>query len=348
MELDSSEIDTSKPTSVYTPHGPRPQTLSVALPASLLHNSKRKLDLRTSLAGNISRALAVFSVDEIVIYDDGDGSPEESSTSNAQSQTPNSSSLTAFTHPGHFLRFLLSYQETPPFMRSRLFPVCEDLKSAGLLPSLDIPSHLRATDVCEFREGITTRNAKGGTYVDCGLTQQKLLRDVQIPPKTRVTVRLRVNEAGDEYEEGSEEGEAVAPETPRVEAGYYWGYSVREARSLSAVFTESGFDGGYDLSVGTSERGRDVTGVVEEVDQAQKQVGRGWMHMLIVFGGVKGLEDAAAHDEELKRVGVGRGNVSQLFDYWVNLLPGQGSRTVRTEEALWMGLMALRGVVDAR
>jgi predicted SPOUT superfamily RNA methylase MTH1 len=35
-----------------------------------------------------------------------------------------------------------------------------------------------------------------------------------------------------------------------------------------------------------------------------------------------------------------------LFDAWVNLVPGQGSRTIRTEEAVEFGLCALKPWVD--
>jgi len=66
-------------------------------------------------------------------------------------------------------------------------------------------------------------------------------------------------------------------------------------------------------------------------------------HLLIVFGGVAGLEVAVRADEEL--MGMGVTEPEGLFDYWVDLCPGQGSRTIRTEEAVWIGLMGLRGVV---
>lgn len=36
-------------------------------------------------------------------------------------------------------------------------------------------------------------------------------------------------------------GVAVSPSIPRTEAGYYWGYCVRFAHSLGAVFTEAPF-----------------------------------------------------------------------------------------------------------
>jgi len=34
-----------------------------------------------------------------------------------------------------------------------------------------------------------------------------------------------------------------------------------------------------------------------------------------------------------------------VFDRWVNVCPGQGSRTIRTEEAVWIGLTGLRKLV---
>ena len=328
------DLDTTRPTALYKPTTPRQHTLTVAIPASLIHNSKRKLELRTQLAGTIARALAVFCVDEVVIFDDGDG-PSESET---HPPGPNSTALTAFSHPGHFLAMILSYLETPPFMRNRLFPMHENLAKAGLLASLDLPSHLRGTECCDYREGVTVRAGREGTYVDCGLAAQRLVKGVEIPGGTRVTLRLDGEEGG--------EAEAVGPEVPREEGGYYWGYSVRDAASLSAVFTECVWEGGYDLSVGMSERGEEVTRTIEGILGDKER--RGWKHLVVVFGGVKGLEEAAKNDEQLVRMGAGKENVKELFDYWVNLLPGQGSRTIRTEEALWMGLMATRRLIDER
>lgn len=53
-------------------------------------------------------------------------------------------------------------------------------------------------------------------------------------------------------------GTVVSPSAPRTECGIYWGYTVRLASSFGAVFTQSPYDDGYDVMVGTSERGSDV------------------------------------------------------------------------------------------
>ena len=54
----------------------------------------------------------------------------------------------------------------------------------------------------------------------------------------------------------------MSPSAPRTEHGLYWGYSVRVAPSFSAVFTQSPFKDGYDVTIGTSERGSSVDELV--------------------------------------------------------------------------------------
>lgn len=50
----------------------------------------------------------------------------------------------------------------------------------------------------------------------------------------------------------------MSPSAPRTEEGLYWGYSVRLAPSFGAVFTQSPYKEGYDITIGTSERGTSV------------------------------------------------------------------------------------------
>lgn len=54
----------------------------------------------------------------------------------------------------------------------------------------------------------------------------------------------------------------VPPSQPRVESGLYWGYTVRLAHTFGAVFTQSPYESGYDVSVGTSEKGDSVDKIV--------------------------------------------------------------------------------------
>ena len=52
-----------------------------------------------------------------------------------------------------------------------------------------------------------------------------------------------------------------------------------------------------------------------------------YSHLLIVFGGLKGLEYSLECDDSLK---IGK-DVSLLFHHYLNTCPSQGSRTIRTE-----------------
>lgn len=223
-----------------------------------------------------------------------------------------------------------------------------NLKTAGALPSVDMPHHLRSHEWCEYREGVTLRSKSGdeSTPVDAGLPNPINI-DVSIPEGTRVTLKLPKHPPDHNGKIGAV---PASPATPREEAGFYWGYSLRQASSLSAVFTESPFEDGYDVSIGTSERGKHVEDVLplhlvapslNQKSEDSTRLPEAYSHLLIVFGGVAGLEVAAAADPELETT-----NVSELFDAWVNICPGQGSRTIRTEEAVWLGLAAFKTYVE--
>ncbi|PHH71327.1 hypothetical protein CDD82_6585 [Ophiocordyceps australis] len=315
-----------KPSASFAPlHGGRTWTVSVAVASSVLA-SLPTADQRMALAGRLARALAVFSIDEAIVFDD--------SPSSSRPRSLDTAAYTGDIDAAHFLAHILSFLEAPPFMRKALFPLHPNLRLTALLPSLDMPHHPHPKESLVYREGVTldrpTSSAKG-SLVEIGADSPVEIAE-SLPPKTRLTLRL----------DGDGAPECVDPTAPRVHGGYYWGYSVRKAPSLSAVFTESPFEEGYDVSIGTSERGIAVS-------QAFPQSARplDFEHLLIVFGGPRGLEFASMNDEELVGRDVQGPRTRDLFDHWVNVLPNQGSRTIRTEEALLIALTALRGLWDA-
>ncbi|KAI0975502.1 DUF171-domain-containing protein [Xylaria arbuscula] len=324
-------VDTSKPTAFFKPSDGREWTVSVAIPGSVLSTCRRD-DQRTGVVSHIARALAVFGVDEIVIFDD---SPMNSRPTNVDP-----AGYTGDIDPCGYLDHLLQYMEMPPFMRRTLLPLHPNLKAAGLMASLDIPSHPHQADWLPYCEGVTTSAvpANGsGTVVDVGRKDNPVTISHDVPPKTRITLRIDENDWSI--------GEPVDPATPRTEGGYYWGYAVRRANSLAAVFEECSHEGGYDMSIGTSERGLSIPDAFP--DKKKKDVSS-FNHLLIVFGGPRGLEYAAENDPALQDMGIARGRTKELFDHWVNILPGQGSRTIRTDEALLIGLSGLRKIWETR
>ncbi|XP_048200250.1 putative methyltransferase C9orf114 homolog isoform X2 [Perognathus longimembris pacificus] len=264
----------------------RPYTLSVALPGSILDNAQSP-ELRTYLAGQIARACAIFCVDEIVVFD------EEG--------------------------------QDAKYLRKAFFPKHQDLQFAGLLNPLDSPHHVRQDEESEFREGVVVDRPTRlghGSFVNCGMKKEVKI-DKNLEPGLRVTVRLDHKQLPDCK---TYRGTVVSSQDPRTKAGLYWGYTVRLASCLSAVFAESPFQDGYDLTIGTSERGSDVASAPLP----------GFRHALVVFGGLHGLETGADADPNLEVA-----DPSVLFDLYLNTCPGQGSRTIRTEEAILISLAAL-------
>lgn len=102
---------------------------------------------RTTNVGRVARALAVFSVDEVVIFDD---SPPDQRNANVDTDA-----YTGDVDPAHFMEHILNYLETPPFMRKMLFPLHPNLRSLGLLPNLEMPHHPHKDEWLPYREGLT-------------------------------------------------------------------------------------------------------------------------------------------------------------------------------------------------
>jgi len=282
----------------------RDYTVSIALPGSIMQNAQSR-ELRTYLAGQVGRALAIFNIDEVVVFDDRSMSEIEAAGS-------------AYGDPNIFLGRILQYLECPQYLRKKVFAIHPDLKYAGLLNPIDTPHHMRANEDRPFREGIVVeaRPSNGkGSLVHVG-TRQYLQINKALKPGVRVTVDV-------------EKKEAVEPTKPTKDLGVYWGYNVRLAKSLKDVFVESPFEGGYDCAIGTSENGTNV-GKMKLAKKAN--------HAIVVFGGLAGLEAAVEADESLN---ITRDKTSNIFDHYVNVYPNQGSRTIRTEEAILMAMSIL-------
>ncbi|XP_037548171.1 putative methyltransferase C9orf114 homolog [Nematolebias whitei] len=300
----------------------RSYTVSVALPGSVLDNAQSP-ELRTYLAGQIARACVVFCVDEIVVFDE--------QGEDIKSIEGEFKGVGKKGHACIQLARILQYMECPQYLRKWFFPVHKDLQYAGLLNPLDSPHHMRIDEESEYREGrVLNKPPKQGkgSLVSCGLRKDVRI-DKQLQPGLRVTVKLSKTQS---QENKLYKGVVVAPHVPRTEGGLYWGYTVRLASSLSSVFTQSPHKGGYDLTIGTSERGTNV-------DQATLSP---FKHMLVVFGGLQGLEASVDADLNLDAT-----DPSLLFDMYLNTCPSQGSRTIRTEEAILISMAALRQKITA-
>ncbi|XVE81559.1 hypothetical protein DITRI_Ditri15bG0074600 [Diplodiscus trichospermus] len=290
-------------------------TVSIAIAGSIIDNAQ-SLELATRLAGQIARAATIFRIDEVVVFDN-----KSNSGSNGAFTTHNNSNENE--RGAAFLVRILQYLETPQYLRKALFPRHNSLRYVGLLPPLDAPHHLRKHEWSPYREGITLKERATsyvGTMVDVGL-DKNILVDQVLEPGVRVTVAMGTNPNFD----SDLPCQVVSSSKPREEAGKYWGYKVRYASNISSIFIDCPYKGGYDYLIGTSEHGLIVN--------SSQLTLPAFRHLLIAFGGLSGLEKSVEEDNKLK----GK-NVHDVFDLYLNTCPHQGSRTIRTEEAVFISL----------
>ena len=334
--------NTSNTTSTHRKQ--RRRTVSIALPGSIVANAQSP-ELQTYVAGQIARAAAVFCIDEIVVFHEDDDTNKQEYGHDARGQ--------GAPEPVSFLITILRYLETPQYLRKLLFPMSKSLRYVGLLNPLNLPSHLSLTDQSQWREGVVVnRNGFLDTHKKTDsrgreeqtatrispFVQAGLRRLVQLQRPLDVGTRVTIDLGDNHGDHNSFPGryilaKAVDPEIRDEVVDQYWGYQVRQARSLSDVILNSPYQKGYDLVLGTSERGTPVNQPDLCLPAAD--------HILLVFGGVHGLEHSASCDPVLLEKGIGvTGNVAvaDLFDYYLNTCPKQGSRTIRTEEAIPISL----------
>lgn len=319
------------------------KTISLAFPSSIFDNTPTP-HLEAYLVGQVARAAVVFNVTELIIFREEDGSQDN----------------------GRIDRLvkLFEYAECPQYLRKRIFGIEPDLKYAGMIHPLEAQHHLRTSQLeCPYREGVTIRHSqiekkgekKDVTEVNIGLNQPVVV-DGTLEPNTRVTIQVDPHDLKKMQSmlgpslEVKPEAVVVPPVTPVEKLNLYWGYYVRKADSLSQALKQNVFQpekkSFYDLIIGTSERG-DIIDEIEfkkrstvtlDDQKPAKKPKSDFSHILVVFGGVKGLEHSASCDRELK----GCVDIKTLFDYYINTCPNQGSTTIRTEEAILITMSALR------
>lgn len=342
----------------------RTARISVALPSSILANAQSE-ELRIYLAGQIARTVAIYGIDEIVIFNENPDNVDQEFNNHGKRKRGGG----VDPNPTSFFRLVLEYLETPQYLRKHLFPVSPELRLVGLLNPLGLPSHVARKEISRYREGIavgrTNFRPKGRNhqrdgvpyedtfpptkFVDVGL--EKLVEiDKQVSIGKRVTVDM--TPSGENYTDCPGKylfGQAVDRNTPRISHGMYWGYTVRTATCLSNIFhDENDIPIGYDLVIGTSERGTPLFGDDDTLKVSLPK----FKNLLLVFGGVQGLEKSVEGDTKLEKLGIrpertntheeNSRNVADLFDYYVNTCPHQGTRTIRTEEAILLSLAALQ------
>jgi hypothetical protein len=123
-----SENSTAAQSNLQNQQG-RSYSVSVAVPGSIIDNAQSP-PLKAYLAGQVARAVAIFNVDEVIVYDDTGGNCKPAC---------------------EFMARILQFLECPQYLRKSLFPLHPDLQFSGVVAPLDIPHHLRKHEVLPYR-----------------------------------------------------------------------------------------------------------------------------------------------------------------------------------------------------
>ena len=256
--------------------------LSVAIPESALSDESLKID-KTRKISVLARACAIFKVDTIYVYQEGGN----------------------YKQDGSLMVMILKYLETPQFLRRRLFPKMNDLKFAGVLQPLKIPSHITPANQKKIirgdvREGIIV-SIKGKKFVDVGINQL-----IQFYGQTGIGKRVTV-----QFKEGYPK--LSVKDIDKSEAPTYWGYSVKERSNLFTLISE--WKGN---TIITSRKGKTATKEqIAKYTTSDKPI-------LVVFG---------SPDKGVHEIIGGKMNKVQNAKS-LNFFPNQATETVRLEEAL--------------
>lgn len=258
--------------------------ITVFFPSSILSDVPG-LPEKTFKVGQIARAASIFRVDKLVIYPDG----------------------SKWKQDARLIHSLLSYAETPQYLRKILFPISPQLRFAGLIPPLRTPHHPLGSSDVDYREGFVLESGARGSIIDIGLREPVRCR-VPMPKGSRVTMRR--------------DGNVWVP-VPRDSVPLYWGYTVHvDERPLREILAErpSG------ALIATSRLGRPVSQMAGRISRAFAER-RG---ISLIFGSPReGLH------EILGREGA---SLDDLVDMTINIAPCQGTATIRTEEAIMITL----------
>ena len=277
----------------------RPQRVTVALPATLTLDIPH-LREKTARLGFVARALATFRVEHVVIYRD-----RESEEIDGEAR---------------LIEKMLTYIETPQYLRKHLFKMDPDLQFAGTIPPLRTPNHPNRQDPIPglVREGIVIQTARQST-IEAGFSRPVRVNS-KLPLLSRITVRLTKTSP-------DLESEIVDPSGLTI----YWGFRVAPGHvSLSEMVRSKEFD----LAISTSRTGASLRQVTPEFISGWKSSKR----PLVIFGSPsEGIPEILARSKL---------NISETMDFNINTIPDQGVETVRTEEALWSSLAVLNMLGD--
>jgi len=215
---------------------------------------------------------------------------------------------------------LLKYMDTPQYLRRRLFPQTPWLRYAGLLPPLRTRSHPLNAKVSglvkgELRWGVQTGTGK----VDIGVERPV---NYTTPLSERESTLFRVVEVHPDVQ---------LEVVERSDADIYWGFGVQLVGDLVRYLGDFTHSTRIAFSRAAAPYENLETTIQSSVTKTKA--------VMALFGGpYHGLREIFS--DRLK-------SLQTNTEFWVNTIPGQGTETVRLEEAMLASLALLNGSVGS-
>lgn len=263
--------------------------LEIAIPSNILEDCQ-SLYTKSQKLSLIARSASIFQINKIYIY------------------------KVKRRDDSNFISLLLNYLVTPQYLRKKSFPVLHDLKYAGILSPLKIPSHLVSKDLLSFtnsqpRQGLILKYNKktNSSIIDLGLNKLGVLHG-KFPIGDIITVIPSISRPNEFI--------SVKQSKPNK----YWGYKVDVINSFSVLSENKSFD----FKIITTKSGKNLQHMYESLfDSVNRKT---QMKILIVFGSPKhGVLEIIKNEKILV-------NFNDFL--LLNLFPNQGVETIRSEEAI--------------
>jgi methyltransferase len=268
----------------------------IAIPDSSISDEQTKRDKSIKIS-RFARACSIFRVSKIYIYHD--------KTSRIDKEDTN------------ILKILLSYLDTPQYLRKILYPRMPQLEYAGILHPIKAPHHKKFENIKRVRAGDIRVGViilfKGVPYVDIGL-------GVLVPYE------------GDAKREGEKVNVKIISSYPNVKVRQatmedtkdcYWGYEVLAVSNLHELLQETE----RTKIIITSKKGSYFHNKEARIVTCLNSI----HNLLVVFGAPKkGVDEILASE----------GQSMKSFEFVVNMFPYQATETVRLEEAV-LGTLAI-------
>ena len=263
--------------------------MEVAIPDSSLVDQQTKRDKSIKIS-QISRACSIFRVEKIYIYRDKTSTPPQKDRT--------------------LLKAMLTYLDTPQYLRRKLFPIMDELEYAGILHPLKSPHHKsKKADIGDIRVAVLIEK-KGRLYADIGLDSLSIFNGSGYAGK-KINAKII-----------SIYPEIITREADKREIKDYWGYNVIETSLLNLLESNNNTE-----IIITSRYGKLFKNYENNLSERIKTI----KTFLLIFGSPR---------NGVSEILMAEGRRINQYPSMINMFPFQGTETVRLEEAI-LGTLAI-------